>query len=223
MHKKHLLLALAAAAAISANATEFSLDGLRYSVTDYTHATVLGLADASLQVIFIPYTISYELDGTEYLFYVTKVADNAFADTGITNVTFTPPPYSGAASQGTLLIGNEAFNTTTLRAVNTFRPHIPDVEGDPFSEVTYTEGNLGFGVNLTQDEIDAYKAIEPWSKFFRTEVTGIDEARTDSSTGQIEIFTPGGMRVYSGSAATAALPHGIYIVRDGSKISKTAF
>lgn len=221
MRIKRLPFALAATAATFGSfATEFTLDGLRYSVSDYDHATLLGRDDPGMLTIFIPCTINYAINGEEYMFFVTEVAADAFAGTDITGVTFCPPSYSGSTSKGNLVIDDGAFDTPTLRSVNTFRPDLPEVKGDPFNAETYAEGTLGFGINLTQDQIDAYKAVEPWSRFNRSETTDIQAPPAYAPTSRVEVYTPAGLLVYSGDPREAALPAGLYVVRSGSDASK---
>lgn len=215
MRTTRLLIALASAAALSVSAEEFTLDGLRYSVSDHTHATVLGLADAATQSVFIPYTVNYSDNGEEHMFFVTAIAAYAFAGTGITRVVFEPPAYSGAASQGALIIGDGAFNTPTLMAVNTFRPHLPEVEGDPFNAETYAKGTLGFGINLTEDQIEAYKTTEPWSRFIRSETTAADIPSADPSASVTGVYTTSGIKVCDGTPDTSSLAPGVYVVRTG--------
>lgn len=217
-----LLATLIAAGTLAGSAAEFAVDGIKYSVDDYTHATVTGLADADLDRIFIPYIVNHSDNGVEHMFFVTRIAADAFAGTGIRAVVFSPPPYSGAASQGALVIEDGAFNTPSLMVVNTFRPHLPEVDGDPFNTATYAEGTLGFGINLTEDQIDEYKSTEPWSRFNKTQVTAVTAPETDNYAGPVEIFTTSGIKVFSGDPQAAALPKGIYIIRRGPTASVSA-
>lgn len=211
------------ACTFAGSAAEFSVDGLKYSVNDYTYATVIGLADPEMDRVFIPYTVNHTSDnGEQHMFFVTKIASGAFANTNLKAVVFSPPSYKGAASQGPLVIEDKAFDTPTLMVVNTFRPHLPEVEGDPFNAATYADGTLGFGINLTEDQIDEYKSTEPWSRFNKTQVTAITVPEADNNAGPVEIFTTSGIKVFSGDPQAAALPKGIYVIRRGTTASVSA-
>lgn len=212
---------VAAAAAISPKAEEFAAEGLRYSVGDYTHATVIGCEDPDAEVIFIPYTVNHKAeDGREYMFFVTEIAPRALADSHMTTLILAPPPSEGAASQGNLTINDGAFATPSLRNVNTYRPELPAVNGEPFSDATYADGTLGFGINLTADEIELYKTTEPWSRFNRTEVTSASSVGPDNGQpGDVELYTLSGIKAYHGPASSA--PSGLYVIRRGGTASVT--
>ncbi len=211
--KKQLLFIMLSMAlgAIAADATQFAYDGLLYEVNDYTHATVIGCADPDAETIRIPYVFDYEINGQNYMFFVTKIADNALADSKMTTLVFEEKPYAGAASHGDMVIGAGAFNTSTLTKIVIDREDLPVVEGDPFSKQTYDVGAITFGPNISEAVKDKYLSVSPWNKIGAGSTTSVTDIEADHTVP--EYFTLNGTRVYNPDA-------GIYIVRRGTVIRK---
>lgn len=198
-------------AGMSAFATQFTSGGLIYEVDDYNEATVIGCADSDALSVTIPYTFNYESGGEQYMFFVTKVAENAFAGTSITTLVLAEKDYSGASSKGDLVIESGAFNTPTLTDIIIDRKDLPVINGDPFSKETYENGSITFGDNLTEAEKEAYLAVSPWDKIGAGVMTSVTDVIAGNEC--IEFYSPDGMRVENPSS-------GIYIVRRGNTTSK---
>lgn len=208
------LVAAAASAAMPALATEFSYEGLTYSVSDYTHATVVGCADVDATTITIPYTVNYPINGVQYMFFVTAVAPDALADSKMTTLIFAAKPYPGASSQGALTIDAGAFATSTLLHVVINRIDLPVVNGDPFSAQTYADGELTFGSAIDNSVMQSYLAVAPWSNFSKKPTTAVDVTVADTADEAAEYYTVTGMKVSDPQPGT------LYIVRTGRSVTK---
>lgn len=194
-------------------AAEFTYDGLIYSVDDYTHATIIGCENPDAETVIIPYTVNYPVNGEEHMFFVTKIAENAFVNSKMTKLIFESKPYSGASSQGDLVIENGAFATPTLKDVYIDRIDLPVVNGDPFSEETYDSGILSFGDSVSEAVQKEYLASAPWNRFqvdINTSVSVVD-AEDISET---EYYTISGVRLNQPQNGA------INLVRRGKQISK---
>lgn len=190
--KKALLIAAVLVSLLypTAKATEFTIDNVVYSVSDYTHATVLGLSDKNATAVTIPYTVNYTIDGSQYMFFVTRIAENAFADTKLAQLTFAAPISPSAASQGALVIENGAFATPTLKEVIVDRPHVPVVNGQPFTDETLSDGTLSFGPDISAEEEQAWLSQAPWNQFGSGVPTGIPALKPNQKQSR-SIHPPG--------------------------------
>lgn len=214
--KTHLLVLAIAVLACCAvgKAAEFTLDGIKYSVSDYTHATVTGCENVDTDTITIPYTINYVINGEEYMFFVTKIAANAFADSKMTTLIFGPRTYSGATSAGNLVIEDGAFNTPTLKYVCVDRKDLPEVNGDPFNEDTYRYGYLSFGSSMTDEIAWQYLAVDPWKKFINVIPLSVDTVDDGERIAPIQYYSVSGVRIAEPRRGE------IVIVRRGGNVSK---
>ena len=109
-------------------------------------------------------------------------------------------------------IGEEAFSDCTAMTYMASHNPVPPVCGNQaLDDINKWECRL----YVPGDAINAYKNAEQWKNFFFIDdlVNGIDSIIGDDCD-LIEVFTLGGVKVYSGAGSELPqLGHGIYIVR----------
>jgi len=145
---------------------------------------------------------------------VTVIGNRAFSDcTGLSSITI---PGSVTA------IGNYAFNNCFgLRSIYVeWGTPITNCSNKAFG--TYNQ--LDATLYVPRGCVDAYKDVEPWSRFLNIEesnfVTGIDAIGCDKPA-FIRLFNAAGVNIYNGpSDRIPALPRGLYIAKIGKTTTK---
>jgi hypothetical protein len=84
-----------------------------------------------------------------------------------------------------------------------------------FDSSVYTNASLY--VNYGSDK--AVRSVSPWSKFTNSITTGVESVEISDVNAAVEVYTLGGVKV---ADSVENLPAGLYIVRQGSKVTKVA-
>jgi hypothetical protein len=84
-----------------------------------------------------------------------------------------------------------------------------------FDSSVYTNASLY--VNYGNDK--AVRSVSPWSKFTTSITTGVESLEVSDVNAAVEVYTLGGVKV---ADSVENLPAGLYIVRQGSKVTKVA-
>lgn len=156
---------------------------------------------------------------------VQSIDESAFADCDNLKIVklFATPVQSRAAKT----FGNKAFaGTTTLDHIYTVNAEPPTITptgtNATFTEATYNNAQL----HMLEGSKAAYAAASGWSRFVNMDddsLTGVEEIDADGSEETVEVFTPSGVRVYSGPRGDMPALNGLYIVRSGAKVGKVIY
>ena len=232
-----LTLLIITASSVTVPAAQIAIDGIKYDIDSYDHATITGYTSDLPSSVIIPYEVHYVNGEDKYMFFVTKIAPDAFVGSGITELTLADDPYDIPDKYDDLLIGAGAFNIPTLKKIIINRPDVPVVEPESeiFNPDIYKNAELVFGSKLTDAQVEEYKKSYPWNQFLNGVITGIGSPETSSlsvtsaggsisfiSDKPVEIFTIDGRRIYSGDSSTIMPGKGVFIIRSGEKSVKVA-
>ncbi len=182
------------------NSTTFHITSEESATVEVTAATLMSRASGELE---IPETVTF--NGKAYT--VAGIANNAFQNMAFESIEL---PKSIAYVGLNAFSGCSALRTLT---VNATLP--PSAARESFDNEVFTNATL----TVPEEASEAYATDEVWKLFSNKDIVDIEEFDAAAEDAEMEVYDMRGVKV---GDSLKGLPHGVYIIRQGSRTTKYA-